>query len=269
MKTTSIIKTAVAAAVLYQAAASADTFTYNTGDLLAAFRKPGSSYDLIVDVGSASVYQNAANGNSFNITGVDSTLLTSVFGNMDGIYWSVFGYMNTNGSSLGARNTIWVTDPRWDAAVQNDPNSSLTVNGQGTVISKMIAIANGAISGTVVSDQIVDVSSSLNIGGNPVSYTIGVGSLGDFRGTWAPDIENLTPAGFASSSPLVPHVEVSDLFQQDPGANNVGSYLGDFQLNNDGTLVFNPVPEPSTSAMFGAGMLMLVSILRRRGAKNI
>ena len=265
MKTTNIIKTAVAAAVLYQAAASADTFTYNTGDLLAAFRKPGSSHDLIVDLGSASVYQNATPGDSFNISGVNSALLTSVFGNMDGIYWSVFGYVNTSGSPLGAQNTIWVTDPRWDITVQNDPNSSLTFNGQGTVISKMIAIADGATSGTVLGDQIVEVSSSLNIGGNPVSYTIGVGSLGDFRGTWAPDIENLTPAGFASSSTP----EVSDLFQQNPGANNVGGFLGNFQLNNNGTFGFNPVPEPSTWAMLGAGMLMLVSILRRKGAKNI
>ena len=265
MKTIRIIKTAVAAAVLYGAAASAQTFTYNSGDLLAAFRKPGSSYDLIVDLGSASVYQNAAYGNSFNIAGVDSTLLTSVFGSTDGIYWSVFGFVNTSGSSLGPQRTIWVTDPRSDWVVQNDPNSSLTFNGQGSTISKMWAIGDGAISGTAIANQIVEVSSSLNIGGDPVSYTIGVGSLGDFRGTWAPGVENLTPSGFSSSSTP----EVSDLFQQTPGTANVGGYLGDFQLNNDGTLDFVPAPEPSTWAMFGAGMLLLVSILRRKQASNI
>jgi hypothetical protein len=32
---------------------------------------------------------------------------------------------------------------------------------------------------------------------------------------------------------------------------------------------FNPVPEPSTWAMFGAGMMTLVSILRRKQANNI
>jgi hypothetical protein len=45
--------------------------------------------------------------------------------------------------------------------------------------------------------------------------------------------------------------------------------MGDFQLSNDGTLSFNAVPEPSTWAMFGAGMLLLVSILRRKQASNI
>jgi len=267
MKTTSIIKTAVAAAVLYGTAASADTFTYNNGDLLAAFRKAGSSYDLIVDLGQASLYQQAIwdGGVSFNITGVNSTLLDSVFGNMNGIQWSVFGYVNTSGSSLAPQNTIWVTDPRSDIFTQNDPNRSRTFNSQSLAISKMGAIVGGALSGTVLSDQIVEVSKSLNIGGDPVSYTIGVGSLGDFRGTWAPGVENLTPSGFASSSTP----ESSDLFQQNPGSANVGSYLGDFVLSNGGMFTFNPVPEPSTWAMFGAGMMTLVSILRRKQANNI
>jgi hypothetical protein len=265
MKIIRIIKTAVAAAVLCEAAASAQTFTYNNGDLLAAFRKAGSSYDLIVDLGPVSTYYNAYGSAPFNITGVNSTLLTSVFGGTDGIYWSVFGYVNTTGSSLGAQNTIWVTDPRSDILTQNDPNRSRTFNSQTLTISKMGAIVDGASSGTVLSDQIVEVSSSLNIGGNPVSYTIGVGSLGDFRGTWAPGVENLTPSGFASSSTP----EVSDLFQQTPGSGNVGYYMGDFQLSNDGTLSFNAVPEPSTWAMFGTGMMLLVSILRRKQASNI
>jgi hypothetical protein len=59
------------------------------------------------------------------------------------------------------------------------------------------------------------------------------------------------------------------LFQQNPGSANVGSYLGDFELSNDGIMTFNPVPEPSTWAMVGSGMLMLVSGLRRKQASNI
>ena len=270
MKTTSIIRTAVAAAVLYEALASAQSFTYNNGDLLAAFRKPGSSYDLIVDLGSASVYQNATYGGpAINISGVDSALLTSVFGSMDGIYWSVFGYVNTAGSPLGPQRMIWVTDPRSELYTQNDPNSSLTYNGQGATISKMGAIVDAATSTawgeTVLANQIVEFSSSLNVGGDPASYTIGVGTFGDFRGTWAPGIENLTPSGFASSSTP----EGSDLFQQNPGAANTGDFLGRVQLNNNGTLEFFPVPEPSTWAMFGAGMLLLVSSFRRKQANNI
>lgn len=262
MKTTNIIKTAMAAALFYGAAASAQTFTYTPGDLLAAFRKAGSP-DLIVDLGSASLYQSGAGPSS--ITGVNSTLLNSAFGNLDGINWAVFGYVNTSGSPLGPQNTIWVTDPRSDITTPNDPNSSLTFSGQGQTISKMRAIVDGATSGsaTVLANQIVEVASSLNVGGDPVSYTVGVGPLSDFRGTWAPGVENLTPTGFAASSTP----EISDLFQQNPGAANVGSYLGDFQLGNDGTLTFSPVPEPSALAMLGAGMMTLVAI-RRFGRKQ-
>ena len=263
MKTTSIIKTAMAAALFCGAAASAQTFTYTPGDLFAAFRKSGSP-DLIVDLGSASLYQQ--NGaDPFSITGVNATLLNSVFGNLDGVYWSVFGYVNTSGSPLGSQNTIWVSDPRSDITTPNDPNSSLTFSGQGQTISKMKAIVDGATSGsaTVLANQIVEVASSLNVGGDPVSYTVGVGSLGDFRGTWAPSVENLTPTGFAASSTP----EISDLFQQNPGAANVGGYLGDFQLGNDGTLTFTPVPEPSALGMLGAGMMTLVAI-RRFGRKQ-
>jgi hypothetical protein len=263
MKITSIIKTAIAATAFLGAAASAQTFTYTPGDLFAAFRKAGSP-DLIVDLGQASLYQQYGAA-PFSITGVNSTLLDSVFGNMDGISWSVFGYVNTSGSSLGPQNTIWVTDPRSDITTPNDPNSSLTFSAQGQTISKMEAIVAGATSGyaTVLANQIVQVANSLNVGGDPVSYTVGVGSLGDFRGTWRPNIENLTPTGFAASSTP----EVSDLFQQNPGAANVGSYLGDFQLGNDGGLTFSPVPEPSTLAMLGAGMMTLVAI-RRFGRKQ-
>lgn len=263
MKISTTIKAAMAAAVFCGTAASAQTFTYNQGDLLAAFRKAGSP-DLIVDLGSASSFQQYGAA-PFSIAGVNSTLLNSVFGNMDGVYWSVFGYVNTSGSPLGPQNTIWVTDPRSNIATQNDPNSSLTFSGQGQTISKMGAIAAGATSGyaTVLANQIVEVSSSLNVGGDPVSYTVGVGPLGDFRGTWKPNIENLTPTGFgAGSTP-----EVSDLFQQNPGAANVGSYLGEFELGNDGVLTFSAVPEPSTLAMLGAGMMTLVAI-RRFGRKQ-
>jgi hypothetical protein len=263
MKSTHLIKMAVAAAALCGAAATAQTFNYNSGDLLAAFRTSGGSQNLIVDLGSASLYQNATG--SFSITGVNSTLLTSVFGSLNNVYWSVFGYVNTAASPLGPQNTIWVTDPRSDNTLQNDPNSSLTSSGQGQVISKMRAIADGATSAfaTVQANQIVTVSSSLNVGGDPVSYTVGVGPLSDFNGTWAPAVENQTSSGFGTSSTP----SVSDLFQQNPGAANNGIYLGNFQLNNDGTFAFNsvnPVPEPSAWALIGTGMMTLLAVRRFR-----
>jgi hypothetical protein len=263
MKTRNIIKLAVVAALVHGATASAQTYNYATGDLLAAFGRSGSSPAVIVDLGSASLYQNATG--SFNIAGVNATLLTTALGSLDGIYWTVFGYVNSTSSSLGAQNTIFVSQARADVNIANDPNSSLTFSGQGQVISKMTAIAHGAASGyaTVLDNQIVSESNTLNVGGDPVSFTVGVGPLFDYNGTWAPNVKNQTPIGFSTGSVS----SVSDLFQQNPGAANVGNYLGNFQFNNDGTLAFNsvtPVPEPSTWAMFGAGLLALVGINRSR-----
>ena len=119
----------------------------------------------------------------------------------------------------------------------------------------MIAIANGANSAfaIVYDNQQVKMDKTLNVGGNPVSYTIGVGSLGDFNGTWAPSVENLTTGGTTTS----------DLFQQNPGAANNGIYLGSFSMDG-GTLSFSPVPEPSTWAMIGSGAFALLALRRRK-----
>ena len=275
MKTTSIIKTAMVAAVLYGTVASADTFTYNNGDLLAAFGKSGSSYDLIVDLGSAANYPAStfeSPSGPFVIPGVNSTLLTSMFGGMDGIYWSVFGYVGTTGSPLGAQNTLFVAQPRDYNYIttQNIARHSLSYSAQGQVTSYMSAIADGAMSGTVLANQIVEVPQGLGLLlGDPASFTVGVndfsGNSGNFGGTWIWDVRNVTPSGFATSSTP----SVSDLFQENPGTANTANYLGNFELSNDGVLSFNPVPEPSTWAIFGAGIMLLVSILRRKQASNI
>ncbi|HXE41974.1 MAG TPA: hypothetical protein VN516_03030, partial [Candidatus Baltobacteraceae bacterium] len=121
-------------------AASAQTFSYNPGDLLMAFRSASGPTNIIVDIGSASIYQNAVG--SFTISDVNDALLTSVFGSTEGIYWSVFGGLSST-SSLGADHTIWVTEPRSDALTPTDPRQSSTFNGQGGVVSPINAILGG------------------------------------------------------------------------------------------------------------------------------
>jgi hypothetical protein len=266
MKSTKLIMSALAVLSVCEAAVQAQTFTYNTGDLLASFRKSGSADDLIVDLGSASNFQNASG--SMNFSGVSSSLSTVFGGNLDGIYWSVFGYINTTASPLGAKNTLFVTEARSSINIENGPNPSFTSSAQGQVVGEMTAIVDGAKSGaaTILANQIIEIPSGLNVGGDPVSYTIGVGSLGDFNGTWSPTVENKTPTGFTGGSTS----SASDLFQQNPVNNQDGTYLGDFVLANDGSLTFNgpaAVPEPSTWAMLGTGALGLVAFQRSRRAK--
>jgi len=246
---TAILSAALAGS-LWNFTASAQ-FTYNPGDLFVAFRTAGGSTDLIVDIGAPG---------SINTSAVNGTLLNSVFGGLDGIYWSVFGYQSS-------QNTLFTTSARGDITQQTDPTPSSGLSGQGIVISHMQGILNGATaSGTPLSSSVVELDSGLNQSGN-ISYSIGVATLqganheGDFRGSWSP-VENFTGSGFASGG--VP--SVSDLYQNLPGnpLTTTGTYEGDFTLGTDGSLSFSPVPEPGTSMMFGAGMLALVVVRRFR-----
>jgi hypothetical protein len=261
MKLKPIILSAVVAGSLCGLSASAQ-FTYNAGDLFVAFQSSGGPTNVIVDIGSASIYQNAVG--SFTLTDVNSALLISTFGSLDGIYWSVFGGLNTAGS-LGAADTLWVTSARPNPLTQTDPWQSRNVSGQGQVISPINGILNGtgASGANALSSTVVFVASSLNNGGAQISYTVGVGPGGDFNGAWRGDIENFTGTGFASSGTP----SVSDLYQQNPGLANFGDYLGNFILGNDGSLTFDsvtPVPEPNTLAMFGAGIMSLFAFRRIR-----
>ena len=110
-----IILSAVAAGSLCGLAASAQTFTYNPGDLFVAFRTTTSANDLVVDIGSYSTYQAA--GGTFTISGVTGSELTSVFGSLDGLYWSVFGFTSGN-------NNLFTTSARGDITTQTDPTPS-------------------------------------------------------------------------------------------------------------------------------------------------
>lgn len=252
LKNMAIVSAALAGS-LWNLAASAQ-FSYNPGDLFVGFRTASGSTDLIVDLGGPG---------SINTSAVNGTLLNSVFGGLDGIYWSVFGYQSP-------QNNLFTTSARTDITQQTDPTGSSGFNGQGIVISRMQGILNGAVAnGTALSSSVVEIDSSLNQSGN-ISYSVGVITLqganheGDFRGSWSP-VENFTGSGFAGGG--IP--SVSDLYLNAPGnpLTTSGGYQGDFSLGTDGSLTFIPVPEPSLGLMFGAGMLVLVAV-RRIGDGN-
>jgi len=241
---------AVVAGSLWSLSASAQ-FTYSPGDLFVAFRTASGPTDLIVDLGGLG---------SINTSAVTGSLLTSVFGTTDGLYWSVFGYQSP-------QNNLFTTSARGNILQQTDPPSSSGLSGQGIVISYMQGILNGAsANGTALSSSMVEVNSALNQSGH-ISYTVGVSTLqganhpGDFHGSWSA-VENFTGSGFAGSG--IP--SVSDLYLNTPGnpLTTVGMYQGDFTLGTDGSLTFSPVPEPGTWMMFGAGLVTLIAIRRMR-----
>ena len=260
---------ALAGSLLPAFTARSAPFTYNGADLLLGFRNGGAN-DFVVDLGPASTFYTSISQQpftTFNITAYSGAQLSSVFGSLDGISFSVFGDVRSSTSPNGPLNTLWATAPRMTLGVPATPWNERSLFNQGNTGAKIDGIANGALtySGTVAADPTfntataVEMPSSWNASG--ISLTRGMGSSGNFAGTFAGDVENTTPTGFGTGgTPLQ-----SDLFMLEPGS-SAGNELGFFTLNTDGSMTFTTIPEPNSMALIGAGfgILFLRKHLRRR-----
>lgn len=252
---------------------SADAqFTYNANDILLGFRSTTLSYDYVVDLGSASQFYNATPGTTFTVSGYDAASLTAIFGSLDSLSFSIFGDVRTFGNTNGTFNTLWISSARSDINTQTSPWYQSSVSSQGTVAAQIDGIAGGAVSfgGAAGADAVtnsltaVTVPDTFNAIGIGISYTIGIGTVGNFANTFQGSAENTTPLNFATSgSPLR-----SDFYQLNPGTGD-SIYLGYFELSPNGTMTFTAVPEPSTLAMLGAGMLLFLGVNRFRHQKKI
>lgn len=224
---------------------------YQNGDMLAGFRDSTSpNTDVIVDLGSISLFQQTgAPAFSVNVNLV--TALQNTFGgDLSGLSWSVFGY---NGNNT-IYNTLARSNPNLQTLV---PQVGGTAGAQGLVANDIDTISGlttpGAWPG--IANLFANiVSVPVSAGGYTALMAQGV-SNGDFSGDWTYNIEN------TGSS-------VSDLYQSDPKANafdsKPASYLGYFSLDGSGNMTFNPVPEPATLGMLGAGMMTLLAVRRFR-----
>lgn len=242
-----------------------------TGDLMLGLRATsGSGSNLVVDVGPASTYLNASA--PVTVGQFTAQQVTDTFGSLNNLYLSVFGYVDVSGNpaSLGLpANTLLVTG--------GSTVHTLNQNGLGISESYLSAIVNGTQAGSLgavsLTSSVVREPSGMNIAGN-LSYYEGIAnpnqtSVGNIHNTWAESIEAATSATFGTDATPV----LIGLYEYQPGSsgnslnNPDGTLVGDFQFNNNGSLTFNPVPEPTTWAMIASGFLVLVAF-RRIGRKT-
>lgn len=232
-------------------------FNYNTGDLLIGFRSP-SAQDLVVDIGSASLYTGATGPITISGTYFTSSQWTTAGIDVNNMFFSVFGD--------SVNNDLWMTRVRSNNNNQTTPWTAGSIFAQGPTAGRIESIANGAIDNSGSSgstDTAVIMPSSYNAGGSDVSYTVGVGANGNFGNTFQGIVEGATTTGFTGgSTPLI-----LDLYELDTAhAGQPGQYVGNFELDPNGTMTFNvaPVPEPTTLATFGIGMLLFAARRFRR-----
>ena len=257
-----VLASGLAALSLAGAGLQAAPFTYNPQDLLIGFRGPGS-FDYVVDIGNVS--QFGFGSGTHIINAYAGSELSTVFGGLDGISFSVFGDVRTTSSSRPF-NTLWVTEARTDLNTQSTPWNARGSTQQGTTAGKIDGIANGALmySGTFPAgpdNTATAVTVTNNFNASPgVSYKLAVGGAGNFSGTFPGDVENTTPTGFAAGGTPIR----SDLYELQPGS-GPGNYLGYFQLNPDGSMLLQAVPEPGSAALLaGFGLLAAVQRFRRK-----
>ncbi len=243
-------------------------FSYTQGDLLLGFRTPGSGNDMVVDIGSASSLVAAATlgGGSTSISGTfyTSAQFTASGLNFDNLYFSVFG--DTSG------NTLWVTG--------TSPLNEHTANSQSIAAGQFEAIATGAndypgyyAANAANSANVTILPNSLNVGGgSDLSYTQGIKDPNTGASTFGyfpVSTEANTVAGFDMSS----YIAAINLYELDPhsGTTTPGTQLGYFELTPNGSFTFNlgvaPVPEPTTWAMLGTGLLALTAVRRIKNQK--
>lgn len=265
---------------LTEAAAHAQNFTANKGDLIAGFRKTGASqgsYELVVNLGSVTNFEALAAGASTNISTYAPINLSSAFSSFNNLQWSVFGsFSQTTNWGAFPPSTLWYTKARTSIGTQTTASPRSAGSAQQQTRQAIVSVGTG---GTTISQNLGTTNSNNNLQlvrepvGDPSGLTAFLGdasdpTVGDFGGTLAFSVENTTPPSFTSAVR-------SDLYQACPNnttdpitglTTGPAYYLGYFQLNSDGTMTFTrasaaaPPPPAPTLAIARNGNITTITL---------
>jgi len=222
------------------AAVSSAQAQYNQGDLLVGFtgnngKLPANTYDLVVDLGSASTLTT---GQTWDL----SALLTGNTGNLSTLANDSWGVLGLSSGNYNAGSSVVYATFASDSSLLN----SINKNGFGYAKTDI---------GTIGGNSVLSGSSGYDLTSDSASWSSQ--TLGSASPSWGGDFFNPNVTGVGS---------VNFYAEQNSGVTQ-DAY---FSLNSNGVLGFAtvaPVPEPGTYYLLSGGSLMLLAFRRRLASK--
>jgi hypothetical protein len=257
--------------VLTQAAPFLYQYTNNPPDILLGIRQTGGSSEMVVNIGPASRFFAATPGTTFAIQDFTPTQLKATLAGLDGVGVAVFGAARSPGDALRPAQTLWVTEPRADAATSSDPWVRQSSFGLGGTAAKITSVGSGILNfSSLNSPGALNTASAVV---TPAGYQNGLSAYlgnGNFNGTFQGNVEGVTPSGFDGSGGVLR----LDFYEIRPGSGTSLS-LGWFDFKSDGSLTFTaaggteitPAPSPTITAVTRAGSVTTVAFTTVAGAQ--
>ncbi len=261
--------------------AHAQSVSYNEGDLLLGFNQTGAADNYVVDLGAVSNFINATGSLTFDLSTSD---LTSTFGSSwasnsqtNLVNWGVIGGSDvTNTITVGGdtlqANTLFYTIGEQTLGNQStaptEKSNALQKSYNGNINSNF-ATGSGGFSGTTPTSGSTGSLQAINqTAGATNSWSYELSSKTYF-GT-GNNIEQ--PTTGAADGPTDSALDLYELTPTNASITKPTTYLGSFSLASSGVLTFtnaSAVPEPSSYALIGLGLLFLVWRLRAKSASAL
>lgn len=229
------------------------------GDIFLGFRASGgdgSATSYLINLGQDAVFRNAVPGTTITLSlGSIGTDLANTYGttwyDRDDLYWGVFGVRDSSSPAVyGSQEQITAGSPTtpWPAlsltarnSVTSQINSVLTQTGgyrgsQATLNSTVAVLQPNSGAASSYNFQVAN-------GGTDFGS---LSQWGSIEGNFADGTEGT----------------VLDFYRISGSATPV-QLLGQFTINDSGTITFTAVPEPSAALLGGLGTLVLLNRRRR------
>lgn len=240
--------------------ANTPIFVYGDRDLVLCFRKDNAdgfgstALSVIeVDIGAASNYYGAAIGSVTTVSQYSASLLnnTSIFDSINDMSWSVSGcvpYAGDGGDQSIPVDTLWVTSPRPGPQAVAAPWVANGANTQAQTANEIgsIQFNAGQFSSTEAGGPTnTGTAIVIPVGNTPdFSCNAYLGAAGDFKGRFIGPVETTTPPNFTAGGSLPSRADFYQIEPSTGGTHPAGTYLGYFELENNGSMVFYRLAGP-------------------------